>query len=432
VQEQESQLPLYRRIAQCIHEDIVQRSLAAHTKIASEVELARQFGVSHGTITKAVESLVREGIVYRQRPQGTFVAESVAVQVDIAEEMSLISEKNQAPTVSIHTPQSATFVGIVIPHLGTDFLEGIVLGVETMTRSYGYGLSFAYSEDDWDLERYHLEQFLRQGVAGILIYPAEPVVQMQGDRFVSSPQEKERIALLQQLQAHIPFVFLDRYLPEVAASHVVSDDFAAGYASTQHLVKLGHQRIGFVTTNYFLTSSAMRYAGYLQCLRDHHLPEDEHLILRKLLHAFPSHFSSLSLMEQCCAEDMQYLRTYLEHPLRPTAVVSMNDFIAIQLMHTADHLALRIPEDLALVCSGGSSRVGSLVRVPMTTIVQPVVEVGRQSTYILHDLISQRFTSPRQVKLPVSLLVRKSSGAPTDAIAQTLPYPVHKPQLVDR
>lgn len=442
VQEQEPQLPLYRRIAQSIQQDIVQRSLVAHTKIPSEVELARQFGVSHGTITKALESLVRKGVLYRQRPQGTFVAdtsgllssspltktsgqristEQSSVHVQHVREQPI--ELTDVPHFLNQSRSSTAFVGIVIPHLGTDFLDGLVIGVEAMTRSFGYGLSFAYSEEDWGLERYHIEQFLRQGVAGMIIFPGEHSLELQGEHYVSSENGKERIVLLQTLQKnHIPFVLMDRYVPEIAASHVISDDFTAGYASTQHLIKLGHQRIGFISVNYILTSSAERYAGYLQCLRDYHLEVDEQLILRQMHHAYPQTKSPFSYMEPCCAEDLACLTVYLQHSQRPTAVVAMNEYIALQIMHATEHLAYTIPEDLALVCSGGSSSIGSLIRTPLTTVIQPVEEIGRQSVYILHNLICQRFSTIRQIKLPVSLLVRKSCGTLTDTIVHTLPH----------
>ncbi|HZR43259.1 MAG TPA: GntR family transcriptional regulator, partial [Ktedonobacteraceae bacterium] len=70
----ELSLPLHRRIAQNIQDEIARKGLAPHTKIPSEVALARQYGVSHGTMTKALETLVHEGVLYRRRPQGTFVA----------------------------------------------------------------------------------------------------------------------------------------------------------------------------------------------------------------------------------------------------------------------------------------------------------------------------------------------------------------------
>ncbi|GER90439.1 LacI family transcriptional regulator [Dictyobacter vulcani] len=426
-QDQEPLLPLYRRIAQSIQQDIVQRKLVAHTKISSEVELARQFGVSHGTITKALESLVHAGVLYRQRPRGTFVAEAseAYTPTSVSSQPDIDKKEPESPAPAFYMPRHTSFVGIVIPHLGTDFLDGIVLGVESMTRSFGYGLSFAYSEDDGGLERYQIEQFLRQGVAGMIIYPCDHYVQKRDGRYVSVPPDQERIALLRSIQQQgIPFVLQDRYVPEIESSYVISDDFTAGYAATQHLIKLGHQRIGFVMIDYLLTSSGERYEGYLQCLRDHHLPVDEALMISTLKHAYPSVYNQYAMVEPCCPADIQRLLTYLQQPERPTAVVTMNDYLAVQVLYAAEQLAIRIPEDLALVCSGGSSRIGGMLRVPLTTIVQPVNEVGQQSAYILHNLISRRFTTQRQIKLPISLLIRKSCGATTTttSIAKTLPY----------
>src|SRR5690348_5466501 len=157
-------LPLHRRVALSIQQDIVQRELAPHTKIPSEVSLAHQYGVSHGTMTKALGTLVHEGILYRRRPQGTFVApppdKETAKRVN--EQPTpytgvLVEQPASSPDVSTGLSSSAApqFVGVVVPYMGDSFLNHSVLGIETMTRAAGYGLSFAHSENDWALERYH-------------------------------------------------------------------------------------------------------------------------------------------------------------------------------------------------------------------------------------------------------------------------------------
>lgn len=421
----EPALPLHRRIAQSIQLDIAQRNLTPHTKIPSEVDLAKLYGVSHGTITKALESLVREGILYRRRPQGTFVADSsIAYQASNGQPRQKAFAKRQEADGDVSEPGKLPLVGIVVPHLGSDFLDGIVLGAETMTRSFGYGLSFAYAEDDWALERYHVEQFLRQGVAGIIIYPGEHAVEERDGRFVSVPGDQsgqERIELLRKLQQHnMPFVLIDRYVPEVECNYVVSDDFNAGYASTQHLIKSGHQRIGFVSVSYSLTSSAGRYIGYKQCLNDYSIPYDERLVLTTLESAIPPMHIAQALVESSYPEDHVRIANYLRGPGRPSAVVAMNDFVALQIMQTAEEIRMAVPDDLALVCTGGSN-IGAFLRVPLTCITQPVDEIGRQSAYILLNIISQRFSGLRQVTLPVSLVVRKSSGADVSKIPEVLP-----------
>ncbi len=417
----EPALPLHRRIAQSIQQNIIQQNLTAHTKIPSELNLAKQYGVSHGTITKALEALVRSGILYRRRPQGTFVADgSVPYQASNQE----VHGQDQDESVRQEMQGKPPLVGIIVPHLGSDFLAGIVLGAEMMTRSFGYGLSFAYAEDDWALERYHIEQFLRQGVAGVILYPGEHAVEEHNGRFVSVPRrqgEQERIEVLRKVQQHnMPFVLIDRYVPEVECNYVVSDDFNAGYASTQHLIKLGHRRIGFVTVSYSLTSSGGRYAGYKKCLSNHSLPYDERLVLQTLESAIPPSDIAQALVESFYLEDRARIAAYLQEPGRPTAVVAMNDFVAVQIMRTAEEIQVIVPDDLAVVCAGGSN-IGAFLPVPLTCITQPVNEIGQQSAYILLNIIAQRFSGIRQITLPVSLVIRKSSGADTSRIPEVLP-----------
>lgn len=111
---------------------------------------------------------------------------------------------------------------------------------------------------------------------------------------------------------------------------------------------------------------------------------------------------------------------YLRQPHRPTAVVAMNDYVALQVLQAAEYLQIAVPEELALVCCS-SSDLDAYMRVPLTSIIQPMAEIGRQGAQILLDLIARRFSGIRQIKLPVSLMVRRSSGADESKIALVQP-----------
>lgn len=427
----EPSLPLHRQVALSIQEDIVQKGLAPHTRIPSEVDLAQQYGVSNGTITKALQALVQEGVLYRRRPQGTFVAAPPEKQAarSVSEHPApygAIAADQPVPytggMATLPSPGAPLFIGMLVPYMADSFLHHSVLGVETMTRSAGYGLSFACSENDWALERYHLEQFLRQGVAGIIIHLADQhAVSQQADGRLVSVNGKERLEMLYRLQQlDIPFVLLDRYIPEIECNYVTSDDFSAGYVATQHLIAKGHLRIGFMTIAQQVTSCVHRYEGYRQCLRDHHLPFDESLLLDTLsqMHAFSSPLAGLPYSRG--HEDLLRVCEYLRQPERPTAVVAMNDYVALQVLQATEQLNIEVPEALALVCCS-SNDLGAYMRVPLTSIIQPMAEIGRQGAQILLDLIARRFSGVRQVKLPVSLMVRRSSGAEESKIALIQP-----------
>ncbi len=220
-------------------------------------------------------------------------------------------------------------------------------------------------------------------------------------------------------QRNVPFVLLDRYIPEIACNYVTSDDFSAGYAATQHLVALGHQRIGFMTIAQQVTSCVHRYNGYRQCLRDHQLPFDESFLLDTLyqMHDFSS--SAHGLPYARGHDDLLRVCDYLRGPQRPTAIVAMNDYVALQVLQATERV-IEVPEALALACCS-SNDLGAYMRVPLTSVIQPMAEIGRQGAQILLDLIARRFSGVRQVTLPVSLMIRRSSGAEESQVALVQP-----------
>ncbi|HEY7414948.1 MAG TPA: GntR family transcriptional regulator [Ktedonobacteraceae bacterium] len=397
----ERPLSLYQYIAEQVRSYIIQEGLAPHAKLPSEVTLAARYQVSRGTITKALDILVHEGICYRRRPQGTFVAAvpqgHTAPESAVAQSQFVLSQQN-SPTVAL-----------VLPYLSSTFLSNILLGVEMVTRIAGYSLSFAYAEFDWALEQYHLQQFLRQGVAGILLYPGDHAVEWQQDRFVST-EKTGRMEMLQHLQSQgMPFVLLDRYVPEISCDYVICDNKVAGYAPTEHLVAQGRRRIGFISISPPITASIDRHFGYIQCLKDHALPIYEEDTLQSLRWSFSNSAEGLRLpgIDQA---GYHAVCNYLRRKERPDAVVVLNDTVAWGVIRAAQEVGLRVPDDLAVACCGGGNPE-VYGRISLTSIAQPSVEMGQQGAYLLLDRITKRSSSTRHITLPVNLVVRDSSGS---------------------
>jgi len=379
---------LYGQVADRIREDIARQGLLAHNKVPAEVTLAERYQVSRGTIIKALDVLVRQGIVYRRRPQGTFVAPTITE--------GTTEHDGPAPRTQGRLP----VVGMIVPYLPESFVGSIVLGAETVTRAAGYGLIFAHSENDWALEQYHVNQML----------PGNHAVKWQ-DGHLASATEGARAEMLRSLQRDaIPFVLIDRYVPEIDCDYVVSDDQTAGYAATQHLIDLGHRQISFISTAPQVTSTADRYAGYLQCLRAHNLPVDERLVLHRLRQTSPSSMPAGTPLPGVGHGDRALLSAYLRREDRSHAIVASNDYIAMRVFQVTDDVGLQVPDDVAVVCCGGGD-IGAHARVPLTSIVQPAVDLGRQAAHILLDRIAGRSSVIRHSVLPVSLVVRRSCGA---------------------
>lgn len=394
---------LHHYIAEQLRSYIVQEGLTPNSKIPSEVALAARYQVSRGTIMKALEILVQEGICYRRRPQGTFVA-SIPQQPMSAHEHTIIQ-----PQSILSQQQNPPAIGLVLPYLSSTFLSSILLGVEMVTRIAGYALNFAYAEFDWALEQYHLQQFLRQGVAGIILYPGDHAVEWQQNHFVSA-EKTGRVEMLQHLQRQgVPFVMLDRYVPEIDCDYVVCDNIAAGYLPTEHLVAQGHRRIGFISITPPITTSIERHFGYVRCLQEHTLPVHEEDTLQSLRWSFSTSADGFRLPGIDRA-GFEAVCQYLRREDRPNAVVVLNDTVAWCVIRAAQEVGLRVPDDLAVACCGGGNPE-VYGRISLTSIAQPSAEMGQQGAYLLLDRITKRSSSTRHITLPVNLVARESSGA---------------------
>jgi DNA-binding LacI/PurR family transcriptional regulator len=174
---------------------------------------------------------------------------------------------------------------------------------------------------------------------------------------------------------------------------VVFDRAAAARLAVEHLVALGHQRIGY------LAIEDERLTGYRQTLLEHHLAYDQQLVFpTDHAHVFESTYqATLQLIEM--------------RP-RPTAIFAANDERAISAIAALHDHALRVPQDMAIVSIDNIS-IAKMIRPGLTTVDVPK---KRMAAYALQVLMMQKQFQNRQaasVVVPVQLIVRDSCGGRT-------------------
>ncbi len=178
------------------------------------------------------------------------------------------------------------------------------------------------------------------------------------------------------------------------------DDEAAAYAMTQHLIALGHRRIGFVQGACNQTASALRRAGYTRALAEAGVAFADEVVMQ-------GDFTYRSGL--ICAE------TLLALPDRPTAIFASNDDMAAAAVAVAHRHGLDVPHDLS-VAGFDNSAMSSTIWPEITTIDQPVAEMARQATAILAETVRSRTSLPtkpvQHVRLQFQLLCRPSAGPP--------------------
>jgi DNA-binding LacI/PurR family transcriptional regulator len=360
--------PLHAQIAARVRREVRDGVYGPGQRLPAEVELARQLGVSRGTVRHALTALLDEGLLQTVPGRGTFV-------------------NGGAPLRSIG------LIGLIMPSIVRARNPELIDGAEEVARQAGYSLILGISGDERWLEADQLQRIEAQGASGAIVYTVDGPTDMP--------------VLRRLVDRGFPLVLIDRYVPDLAIDSVTMDNIGGGFLATQHLIEQGYRRVGYIGTDNILTSSLVeRMAGYRWALGQYGLPYDADLVctdIRRFL-AWPPREPDKELHNE------QVLRAFLSRRDRPEAVFVCNDYAAFQVVQVAEAVGLRIPEDFALV---GFDNVSyhEYFGVPLTTIDQHRHEIGTTAMTLLLDRIAGRRTQLSRIVIATRLVVRRSSGA---------------------
>jgi GntR family transcriptional regulator, arabinose operon transcriptional repressor len=356
-----SQLMTYFR------ERILDGRLSVGTRLPTDDELADLYQISRDTVRQALALLANEGLIERVQGRGTFVIQP---------------RSNGSPVTQPKQKQ----IGLVLNRtLRTHLTMNLLVGVEQAAKSHGYNVSFTYAEGEQDQQARDIARLQANHILGMIIWA-------MGDTTHDNS--------IQQLQTdQFPLILIDRYFPGLAIDYVGSDNIGGGYRATEHLLILGHRRIGFVFAQeetLQTTSVYERWQGYCKALQKYEVPYDETLVVpdvRKL---------------QSGAREG--LVEFLQRPDRPSAIFAVNDYIALDVLQAARAIHLRIPEDLAIV-GFDDQEFAAHVHPSLTTIKQQFIDIGLRAGTLLINRIEGIAGPPKHIELPTSLIIRESCGA---------------------
>ncbi len=370
---------LHVQFTQYLRQRILEKHYRAGERLPSEMALAEEYHISRGTVRLALDALEREGLIERSHRRGTFVRQAppaLAAGEPVAQKRIALLYSPSLPPV---------LPGKALAGLPDGMNMELLIGVEQAAKSHNYQLSFVFSESAPQQLAFDIQRLRADTVSGMVIYPP-------GNTTHSEP-------IWQLKAAGVPLVFVDRYYPDLKADYVGIDNRSGGYRATEHLLILGHRRIGFVYTSaedMRTTSTRGRWEGYRQALQDYHVPYDETLV-------YPA-------IDQTADDAYDDYGSFLARPHRPGAIFASSDGTALKLMQLAQRQGLRVPEDLALV--GFDNRSFSTnVNPPLTTIAQSFIDMGLQAGNLLISRINGQLGPAKYIELPTSLVVRDSCGA---------------------
>jgi LacI family transcriptional regulator len=189
-----------------------------------------------------------------------------------------------------------------------------------------------------------------------------------------------------------PRVTLEEGIPVVSAAHA-----AGARAATEHLLQLGHRRIGAITGPRAWLASTERLNGYHGALGSAGVSPDPALVAESDFRTGPVTEAAAGAM--------------LDLPDPPTAIFAFNDNAAVSVVHVARARGLRIPEDLSVVGFDDSEQA-AIVTPPLTTVRQPLAELGRMAVSLLLRVLENQRHDALRIELATKLVVRDSTAPP--------------------
>jgi LacI family transcriptional regulator/LacI family repressor for deo operon, udp, cdd, tsx, nupC, and nupG len=281
----------------------------------------------------------------------------------------------------------AHLIGLVLPDIQNPFFADLARGVQDLARSHGYTVFVGNSDESEEQQRQYIDVMRAESVDGLILPPVS---------------ETDRAAV-ELAKSGIPVVCVDRRLSRVAVDTVVADNVRGAHEATEHLLSLGHRRIGFLEGLPHLSTSRERLQGYRQALEDHGLELDPALVRQ-------------GDSRQAGGREMAEQLLGMDSP--PTALFVGNNLMTLGALETIYARGLRIPDDLALV-SYDDMPWAMAFNPPLTAVRQPGYEMGRQAMELLLRRIQDPQRSAVLLMLQPELVVRKSSGGALPARRST-------------
>ncbi|TMR97849.1 LacI family DNA-binding transcriptional regulator [Nonomuraea basaltis] len=198
-----------------------------------------------------------------------------------------------------------------------------------------------------------------------------------------------------EVRSGTPVVVIDPARGSTAPS-VTADNFAGATAVVEHLLGLGHRRIGLIAGRAGLEAAWSREEGYRTALAEAGVPLDPQLIARGSFN--PESAAPLA-------------RALLDRADRPTAIFAASDGMALKALQVAKELGLDVPGDLS-VAGFDNIPESALAEPGLTTVDQSMYRLGYEAARMLKSLVRGGWEGPSQTVLPIRLVVRGSTAAP--------------------
>ena len=352
--DRDSPIPQYFQLQTWLKEQIELGIFKTSDKIPTEEELVQLTGLARATIRQAIQNLVNMGFLTRKKGLGTFVT-----------------------VPETKTNKHAT-IGIIIPDIRSGYAPELARGAEDEASKNKHSLILCCTDDLFIKAEFHANRLIENSVSGVIYVPT------------ASTDANNRLIVEKFLEKNIPIVLADRILPNLELDYVTTDNYDGAHKITSYLISKGHKKIAVVYSNLFSTER-LRFMGYKKALEDYRIPFDASLVVSHSGPFIDEHF-------------VRYAHSLLKSKKNFTAIFAGHDRIALVFYSVAKELGISIPEDISIV---GYDDLNYRT-ISLTTIHQPIYEMGQESMKLILSRINNNKSEYRNIVLKSHLVERLS------------------------
>lgn len=305
---------------------------------------------------------------------------SLDLQERVIDAMRSLNYQPSALARSLRRQETQT-IGVLVPQLNHPFFSALAYAIEQRLFVDQYRSFICSAEESQEKEDAYVDMLLRQRVDGVIMVPTG----------------HSALNVRRLLDMQVPVILVDRDVPGLPISRVLSDNESGAREGARYLLSLGHRRIATIGMPEYSEAVARRRQGVHSIIAEVDIDD----------------YVDIVDNERVDQVEMGYLagRRLLEGRSRPTAIFAMTDVIAIGVLHAASELGLALPEALSVM--GFDDIPMAAYFIPeITTVAQPIIDIGQKAAELLLATINGEQKRTETVILPTRLVVRKSTMEP--------------------
>ncbi len=361
----------HERLDTDLRKNILGNRLAPFQKLQSETVLAKLYNISRSTVRVALHNLAKDGLIHKVKGSGTFVS-------DYKGRLSSLSQGKINRTIIFLSFSTALSEDVFFAR-GT--YQPMFMGLSRMCEKLLYNLQIVQVGADFTIPRY----LVNSEVAGVIFHG-----QIDADFWAKNLK-------------HLPCVAIQYLNPDIPCHCVKNDNYLFSYYAVEHLKKLGHSKIGFVSNEIDAPISRERFYGFRTALEELALPFNQNFMATWQR----SKVNGILVGETEMADYQPYLSKMFKGHDSPTAFVCIDDWRAECTINALQKMGVKVPEDVSI--TGGINSEDNSPGRAITSIAVRLEDVCSNAVWLLNNHIEQQLVNPLVLSVQPVLLIGKTT-----------------------